>query len=217
MAVGYFMAHASKGNPFLPILNQGDAAVLNCSSCCSLLRLARATGASIRPGGDQRTGSAAQRLKEIVKVVNARPRLVTALVAATGAAVAMTAYAGPEGEFQIKLNASLRNQGETAWAVFASNGDRTSMVLTLSGVPDYLVRPVRLYTDVYRGSCGQRPVSPAFELNQVVVPIRQPAPRFMLNKSLPLTIARLRSGDYSVVVRSSLVDGNIDLFCGDIG
>ena len=30
MAVGYFMAHASKGNPLLPILNQGDAAVLYC-------------------------------------------------------------------------------------------------------------------------------------------------------------------------------------------
>src|SRR5690242_13999920 len=30
MAVGYFMAHASKGNPLFPLLNQGDAAVLYC-------------------------------------------------------------------------------------------------------------------------------------------------------------------------------------------
>jgi hypothetical protein len=156
-------------------------------------------------------------LKETVKAVNAGPRSATALVAATVAAVGIIAYAGSQGEFQIKLNASLRNQGETAWAVFAPNGEKTSMVLTLSGVPDYLVRPVRLYTYIYRGSCGQGQVSPAFELNQVVVPIRQSAPRFMLNKSLPLPIARLRSGDYSVVVRSSPVDGNIDLFCGDIG
>jgi putative oxidoreductase len=30
MAVAYFMAHASQGNPLLPILNQGDLAVLFC-------------------------------------------------------------------------------------------------------------------------------------------------------------------------------------------
>ena len=30
MAVAYFMAHASQGNPLLPLLNQGDLAVLFC-------------------------------------------------------------------------------------------------------------------------------------------------------------------------------------------
>ena len=30
MAVAYFMAHASQGNPLVPMLNQGDAAVLFC-------------------------------------------------------------------------------------------------------------------------------------------------------------------------------------------
>ena len=30
MAVAYFMAHASQGSPLLPILNQGDLAVLFC-------------------------------------------------------------------------------------------------------------------------------------------------------------------------------------------
>jgi putative oxidoreductase len=30
MAVAYFMAHASKGNPLFPTLNQGEAAVLYC-------------------------------------------------------------------------------------------------------------------------------------------------------------------------------------------
>lgn len=30
MAVAYFMAHASKGAPFLPLLNQGEPAVLFC-------------------------------------------------------------------------------------------------------------------------------------------------------------------------------------------
>ena len=30
MAVAYFMAHASKGDPLMPMLNQGEAAVLFC-------------------------------------------------------------------------------------------------------------------------------------------------------------------------------------------
>ena len=30
MAVAYFMAHASKGNPLVPMLNQGELAVLYC-------------------------------------------------------------------------------------------------------------------------------------------------------------------------------------------
>jgi len=30
MAVAYFMAHASKGNPLFPMLNQGEGAVLYC-------------------------------------------------------------------------------------------------------------------------------------------------------------------------------------------
>jgi putative oxidoreductase len=30
MAVAYFMAHASKGNPLMPLLNQGEPAVLFC-------------------------------------------------------------------------------------------------------------------------------------------------------------------------------------------
>jgi putative oxidoreductase len=30
MAVAYFMAHASRGNPLLPTMNQGEAAVLYC-------------------------------------------------------------------------------------------------------------------------------------------------------------------------------------------
>lgn len=128
----------------------------------------------------------------------------------------MTAGGTSEGEFQIQLSASSRNRGETAWAAFSPNADRTSMVLNLSGVPPYLVRPVRLYTYLYRGSCGQPQASLAYALNDVVVPSRQPVPPFTLNKSVPVPIGQLRSGGYSVVVRSSPVDGNIDLFCGDI-
>jgi hypothetical protein len=148
--------------------------------------------------------------------MDVRLRWVTALAALAASAGAMTAEGRSDGEFQIKLKASLRNQGEMAWASFAPNGDSTAMVLNVSGVPSYFVRPVRLYTYIYRGSCVQLPASPAYELNEVVVPIRRSGPPFMLNKSVPLPSNQLRSGGYSVVVRASPPDGNIDLFCGDI-
>jgi hypothetical protein len=148
--------------------------------------------------------------------MDVRLRWVTGFVALAASAVAMRAAAASDGEFQIELKSTLRNQGEVAWASFAPNGDNTSMMLGMSGVPSYLVRPVRLYTYIYRGSCAQPPASPAYELNKVVVPVRQAAAPFTLNKSVPLPASQLRSGGYSVIVRSSPPDGNIDLFCGDI-
>jgi hypothetical protein len=145
-----------------------------------------------------------------------RLRCVTAL-AVLAASAAMTAQGSTDGRFQIQLQASLRNQGAMAWAFFAPTGESTSMVLDVSRVPSCLVRPVRLYTYIYRGSCVDRlPAPPAYELNEVVVPARQFAPQFKLNKSVPLPSSQLRSGSYSVVVRSSPPDGNFDLFCGDI-
>lgn len=146
-------------------------------------------------------------------------RIVTALAALAAladSAGAMTAEGNSDGKFQINLKASSRNQGEMAWAAFAPNGNRTAMVLTVGGVPTYFVRPVRLYTYIYWSSCDKLPASPAYELNDVVVPIRGSAPPFKLNKSVPLPIAQLRSGGYSVVVQSSPPDGKINLFCGEI-
>ena len=143
-------------------------------------------------------------------------RVAAALAALAASAGAMRAEGRSDGEFQIKLKASLRNQGEIAWASFAPNGDDTAMALNVSGVPSYFVRPVRLYTYIYRGNCVQLSASPAYELNEVVVPFRRPGPPFTLNKSVPLPSNQLRSGGYSVVVRSSPPDGNIELFCGDI-
>ena len=148
--------------------------------------------------------------------MNVRLRWLVALTALAASAVATTAEGGSDDEFRITLNASSRNQGKLAWAFFAPHGDGTSIVLNVSGVPSDLVRPVRLYTYVYQGSCVELPASPAYELNEVVVPHRQWAPPLTLNKSLPMPASQLRSGGYSIVVRSGPLDGSIDLFCGDI-
>jgi hypothetical protein len=148
--------------------------------------------------------------------MDVRPRWVTTLAALAASAGAMTAEGGSDGEFQIKLMASSRNQGKMAWASFAPIGDSTAMVLYVSGVPSEFVRPVRLYTYIYRGTCVQLPELPTYELNEVVVPIRRSAPPFTLNKRVPVPSNQLRSSGYSVVVRSSPPDRSIDLFCGDI-
>ena len=148
--------------------------------------------------------------------MNVRLRWLVALTALAGSAVATTADGRSDDDFHITLNPSSRNQGKVAWAFFAPHGDSTSIVLNVSGVPSDLVRPVRLYTYVYQGSCVELPASPAYELNEVVVPHRQWAPPLTLNKSLAMPASQLRSGGYSIVVRSGPPDGSIDLFCGDI-
>src|SRR5690349_17723019 len=55
MAVAYFMAHATKGSPLLPMLNQGEGAVLY---CFVFLFLAAAGGGvwSVDSGWRRRTG-----------------------------------------------------------------------------------------------------------------------------------------------------------------
>jgi len=58
MAVAYFMAHATKGSPLLPMLNQGEGAVLY---CFVFLFLAAAGGGvwSVDSGWRRRTGMTA--------------------------------------------------------------------------------------------------------------------------------------------------------------
>ena len=149
--------------------------------------------------------------------MNIRAWWVATLAALAVSGGAMAAEDGrTDGKFSIKLKASPRNQGEIASASFAPQGDGTVMLLNVSGVPSGFVRPVRLYTYIYHGSCDQLAASPAYDLNEVVAPSRRSGAPFTMNKCVPLPLPQLRSGGYSVVVRASPVDGKIDLFCGDI-
>ena len=117
----------------------------------------------------------------------------------------------------IPLNATKQNAGQIAQASLAAQGETTSMSFFIGGVPQGVTRPVRLYTFVYPGSCGQLGPSPAYAMNQTLV--TQPVAKrrgWTLSKSAPVALSELRAGGYALVVRTTAADGGVDIFCGDI-
>lgn len=99
-------------------------------------------------------------------------------------------------------------------------GDSTWLRLTISGVPAWTTRPVRIFTFIYAGSCAGHDVVPTFALNDVVQADLMGNSNlfgpFTLLKSVPASLIELHSRAYAVVLRSSAADGNVDLFCGDL-
>jgi hypothetical protein len=102
-----------------------------------------------------------------------------------------------------------------------AQGDGTSLLLTLTGVPPWVSRPVQLYTYVYAGTCASHDEPPAFALNEIVQaglfsnnsPTTGP---FTLPKRVPVPMSALLMHPHALVVRTSPADGNVDIFCGDI-
>lgn len=152
--------------------------------------------------------------------MSTRQTLELAIAVAATFGCAAVDVPGSDKTFTFALQAARRNAGETGQAAMTSLEDKTALVLTISGVPPWVGRPVRLYTFVYRGSCAHHDEKPAFSLNESTQPYTPGRPAvagpFTLSKTVPLPMAALRSGGYAVVVRASPVDGGDDLFCGDI-
>lgn len=118
---------------------------------------------------------------------------------------------------EVRLNATPKNAGRIAQATLVPRGDETSISLVISGVPSFTARPVRLYTFIYPGSCAHPGASPAYELNNTVTTDRHfKGDVWRMSKAAPVPLSVLRSGDYSLVLRTTPADGNYDIFCGDI-
>ena len=150
-----------------------------------------------------------------------RHRLVLALVIAlTCKGAAAAAPPGSDGTLTITLQAAPRNAGEVGKAFMTAQGDETAIMLTLTGVPSWVVRPVQLYTFVYAGSCAAHDSTPAYALNDVVqaglFSRGGASGPFTLRKMLPMSMRALRAGAYALVVRTGPADGNVDIFCGDM-
>jgi len=99
-------------------------------------------------------------------------------------------------------------------------GDNTLIVLNITGVPPWVVRPVQLYTFVFAGSCASHGATPAYALNEIVQAQffgnGRPSGPFTLEKTVPVPMDTLRSGNYAIVLRTTPADGNVDIFCGEI-
>lgn len=134
----------------------------------------------------------------------------------------LCACAGPAGDarkelLEVRLNATPMNAGRIAQATLVPRGDETSISFVISGVPSFTTRPVRLYTFIYPGSCAHPGISPAYELNDRVTTERHfRGDVWRMSRAAPVPLSTLRAGDYSLVLRTTPADGNVDIFCGDI-
>ena len=127
---------------------------------------------------------------------------------------------GSDDMVTFTLQAGPRNLGETGKALMGPRGDKTVVMLNISGVPPWVVRPVQLYTFVYAGSCAAHGTTPAYALNEIVsaglLSNNGMSGPFTLEKTVPLPMNTIRSGNYAIVVRTSPADQNVDIYCGDM-
>jgi hypothetical protein len=146
--------------------------------------------------------------------------------AALAVVAVLAACAGGTGNgvVSVPLNATSRNAGEIGRAFLIPRGSETDVVVEVSGVPPLVTsRPVHLYTFLYDGRCDRLPPLPVHALTERVlaqsalsgsaVPAAGP---FRVANTIWLPLADLRRARYAVVVRTSPMDGNVDLFCGTI-
>lgn len=147
--------------------------------------------------------------------MNSTPWLA-ALLTAGMLSACMTPATNPQ-VVNIRLNATEHNVGQIAQASLAAQGEATSLSFFIGGVPQWVIRPVRLYTFIYPGRCGHLGPSPAYAMNQTLVTHAVAQRRgWTLAKSVPVALSELRAGGYALVVRTTPADGGVDIFCGDI-
>ncbi|MNN64989.1 hypothetical protein D3C81_1804640 [compost metagenome] len=75
---------------------------------------------------------------------------------------------------------------------------------------------MRLYTYINKGSC-QQPGPVAFAMNdRIETEPMANARAWTFSRSAPMKMSGLLSGGYSIVVKTTPADGNLDIFCGNI-
>jgi hypothetical protein len=144
---------------------------------------------------------------------------------ATAVALAGCADRMGGGLVTVPLITTSRNAGEIGRAFLIPRGVQTDVVVEVSGVsPQIATRPVHLYTFLYDGRCDKLPSKPLHALtDRVLAQSRRAAGAtpiggsFTVSNTAPMSIDALRRARYAIVVRTSPANGDIVLFCGNIG
>jgi hypothetical protein len=123
---------------------------------------------------------------------------------------------GASRTLNVPLRPGQQNIGAVAQATLVARGEVTDVRIFLSGpLPLGVSRMPQLFAFIYPGSCASQGPQPAFELNSTVTSFAEIG-GWRLIRTAAVSLEALRSGNYSIVVRTSPQDRNIDIFCGDI-
>jgi len=115
----------------------------------------------------------------------------------------------------VTLEATRQNHGQVGNVTLSDWDKQTGLSFFISGAPSGVSLPLRLYSFINKGSC-QQPGPVAYAMNDKVNTQREPIRGWTFSRSAPVQLQTLLSGEYSIVVRTTSVDGNVDIFCGDI-
>ena len=124
----------------------------------------------------------------------------------------------------VRLSATGMNAGQVGKAFLRPQGDATVVTIEVSGLSVAATPPVQLYMAVFEGRCGSLGPRPKYALDKVVlvtetnnptalVPARGP---FSLTNTAPAPLSQLTSSPHALVVRTSPMDLNLEVFCGNL-
>jgi hypothetical protein len=136
--------------------------------------------------------------------------------AASMAAAALTGCVsgGSNETGRVDLQATRNNTGHIGYATLSATGETTGVEVFVNGVQGFL-RPVRLYTYIYTGTCSAMGAKPVYELNDRVTTQRTSA-GWQYSRTAPVALSVLRSTSHVLLLRNSPEEGSVDLFCGEI-
>jgi len=116
----------------------------------------------------------------------------------------------------LTLDATRQNTGQIANVTLSSQDTQTGFTFFIGGVPNGTTLPLRLYTFINKGSC-QQPGAMAYAMNDRVDTDRMARTRtWTYSRTANVMMSALFADEYSIVVRTTPADGNIDIFCGNI-
>jgi hypothetical protein len=130
------------------------------------------------------------------------------------AALAGCAGSANEETGRVDLQATGNNSGHIGYATLSAVGKTAGVEVFVNGVQGFL-RPVRLYTYIYTGTCSAMGAKPVYEMNDQVTTQRTQA-GWQYSRTAQVPLKDLRSTSHVLLLRSSPEEGSVDLFCGEI-
>ncbi|HWZ72850.1 MAG TPA: hypothetical protein VN326_15445 [Casimicrobiaceae bacterium] len=133
-------------------------------------------------------------------------------IAGTAGAAEHSRFTGANG---ITLQIRLAPIGGTGpgLADLIEQGDRTRVVVGMTSVPSDPANP-SLIAEIHKGTCGDLASAPVYAVENTLGGY-PPAP-YYVGGTLPVSLAVLRSGTYSISVRTGPEAGGVELACGNI-
>jgi hypothetical protein len=117
---------------------------------------------------------------------------------------------------RVPLAATSLNAGEIGFVTLIPQAGGTDFVLQVSGVPNWVTRPVHLYTSVHEGSCRALSPAPMYGASRVLASREMRGGFLTVRNATSVSMDALRASPHAIVVRSSPADAGWMLFCGDV-